>query len=117
MKVTKAKGQKATSDFNGFWNRGPLLGGSLWCSNARSVTGLACRELGVGLWKFETAELDDDGRWIAGVLKLTGGMAYGATRDEAIVMAEALALRIIAERPESHELPATSFSIAVPAAA
>ena len=62
-------------------------------------------------------ELEDDGRWIAEVIELPGVLAYGSTRDEAIVKAEALALRVIAERLETHESPATSFSIALPAAA
>jgi predicted RNase H-like HicB family nuclease len=62
-------------------------------------------------------ELEDDGRWIAEVIELPGVLAYGATRDEAIVKAEALALRVIAERLELEEAPATSISIALPAAA
>ena len=62
-------------------------------------------------------ELEDDGRWIAEVIELPGVLAYGSTRDEAIVKAEALAFRVIAERLESHESTATSFSIALPAAA
>jgi predicted RNase H-like HicB family nuclease len=37
-------------------------------------------------------ELEDDGRWIAEVVELPGVLAYGSTRDEAIVKAEALAL-------------------------
>jgi predicted RNase H-like HicB family nuclease len=45
-------------------------------------------------------ELEDDGRWIAEVVELPGVLAYGSTRDEAIVKAEALALRVIAERLE-----------------
>lgn len=62
-------------------------------------------------------ELEDDGRWIAEVIELPGVLAYGTTRDEAIVKAEALALRVIAERLELQESPATSISIALPAAA
>ncbi len=62
-------------------------------------------------------ELEDDGRWIAEVIELPGVLAYGTTRDEAIVKAEAFALRVIAERLELQEAPATSISIALPAAA
>lgn len=41
---------------------------------------------------------EDDGRWIAEVPNLPGVMAYGATRQDALARAEALALRIIADR-------------------
>jgi predicted RNase H-like HicB family nuclease len=41
---------------------------------------------------------EDDGRWIAEVPDLPGVMVYGATRQEAIAKAEALALRVIADR-------------------
>jgi predicted RNase H-like HicB family nuclease len=62
-------------------------------------------------------EMEADGRWLAEVLELPGVMAYGATRDEAMVRAEALALRVIAERLEHCESTATAFSIALPAVA
>jgi predicted RNase H-like HicB family nuclease len=62
-------------------------------------------------------ELETDGRWLAEVVELPGVMAYGASRDEAIVRAETLALRVIAERMEQGESRATAFSIALPATA
>ena len=62
-------------------------------------------------------ELEDDGRWLAEVLDLPGVLAYGASKEEAMVKAEALALRVIAERLEHGESRATAFSIALPAAA
>ena len=43
-------------------------------------------------------EREEDGRWIAEVLELPGVLAYGATADEAMAKAEALALRVLAER-------------------
>ncbi len=43
-------------------------------------------------------EQEGDGRWIAEVPELPGTMAYGPTRDRATASAEALALRILAER-------------------
>ena len=43
-------------------------------------------------------ELEIDGRWIAEVPELRGVMAYGATELQAIGNAEALALRVLAER-------------------
>jgi predicted RNase H-like HicB family nuclease len=51
---------------------------------------------------FET-ELEDDGRWIAEVPELPGVMAYGASENEAVANAEALALRALAERIENQE--------------
>jgi predicted RNase H-like HicB family nuclease len=62
-------------------------------------------------------EQEEDGRWIAEVLQLPGVMSYGATREEAIRKAEALALRVIADRLEHHEAKPTSIHIALPAAA
>ncbi len=46
-------------------------------------------------------EREDDGRWIAEVPELPGVLAYGATRDEAMSRAEALALRVLAEHGTS----------------
>lgn len=48
-------------------------------------------------------EREDDGRWIAEVNELSGVMAYGATRDEAIRRVGALALRVLADRLEHDE--------------
>jgi predicted RNase H-like HicB family nuclease len=45
-------------------------------------------------------EQEEYARWIAEILELSGVLAYGATRDEAIARAQALALRVIAERLE-----------------
>ncbi len=60
-------------------------------------------------------EREDDGRWIAEVPELPGVMGYGPSREEAISKAEALALRVLADRlehgeviPELHELLAIS---------
>ena len=48
-------------------------------------------------------EREDDGRWIVEVPALPGVLAYGTTREAAIGSAEALALRVIAERLEYGE--------------
>jgi predicted RNase H-like HicB family nuclease len=48
-------------------------------------------------------EREEDGRWIAEVPDLPGVLAYGTTRDEAIARAEALALRVLADRLEHAE--------------
>ncbi len=60
-------------------------------------------------------ERETDGRWIAEVPALAGVLAYGATRDEAIAHAQALALRVLAERIEHGEartLPLTLSFVA-----
>lgn len=56
-------------------------------------------------------EKEVDGRWIAEVVEIPGVLRYGATRDEAIAQAEALALRVVAERIESGEQPAAPITI------
>jgi len=61
-------------------------------------------------------EREDDGRWIAEVSELPGVMAYGTSRDEAIAKAQALALRVIADRLEHGEaIPELQGIFAVPA--
>jgi predicted RNase H-like HicB family nuclease len=45
-------------------------------------------------------EQEEDGRWIAEVPELPGVMAYGKSRDEAIRRAQALSLRVLADRLE-----------------
>lgn len=62
-------------------------------------------------------EQEDDGRWLAEVLELPGVLTYGATKDEAVLRAETLALRVIAERLEQGEARPTNINIALPAAA
>jgi len=52
-------------------------------------------------------EQEEDGRWIAEVLELPGVMVYGATKEEA----QALALRVLAERLEHGEMPAEPINI------
>ena len=46
---------------------------------------------------------EEDGRWIAEVPDLPGVMTYGETADEARHKAEALALRVFADRLENGE--------------
>ena len=48
-------------------------------------------------------EQEDDGQWIAEIEELPGVMAYGTTADEARARAEALALRVLADRREHGE--------------
>ena len=49
-------------------------------------------------------EPDDDGQWIAEVIGLPGVLAYAATAEEARARAEALALRVIADRLKHGEI-------------
>ena len=59
---------------------------------------------------------ENDGRWIAEVPELPGVMVYGQTREDAISKAEALALRVIADRLDHGEsIPELSDLFAVPA--
>lgn len=60
-------------------------------------------------------EQEDDGRIIAEIPDLPGVMVYGQSRDEAIALAKALALRVLADRLEHGEsVPemANIFSVA-----
>jgi len=61
-------------------------------------------------------ERESDGRWIAEVPDLPGVMAYGDSRLDAVAKAEALALRVIADRLEHGEgIPELDELFAVPA--
>ena len=48
-------------------------------------------------------EREEDGRWIAEVPSLLGVLAYGDTEAEARAKAQALALRVLADRLEHEE--------------
>jgi predicted RNase H-like HicB family nuclease len=48
-------------------------------------------------------EIEDDGRWIAEIPEPPGVMAHGSTRKQAIAKADALALRVMADRLEREE--------------
>ena len=48
-------------------------------------------------------EQECDGRWLAEVPELPGVLAYGQDRDEAIGRAQALALRVLADRLDHGE--------------
>lgn len=57
------------------------------------------------MYRVET-EQESDGRWIAEVPELPGVLVYAPTREAAVRKAQALALRVLAERLESgEELP------------
>ena len=48
-------------------------------------------------------EQEEDGRWLAEVPELPGVLAYGLTRQEAIDRAQALCLRVLADRLDHGE--------------
>jgi predicted RNase H-like HicB family nuclease len=62
------------------------------------------------------SEQEEDGRWLAEVLELPGVMVYGATRQEALAKAQALALRVMAERLDHGEMLAEPINILFAAA-
>ena len=56
-------------------------------------------------------EREDDGRWIAEIRSLPGVMAYGSSRSQAVAAAEALALRVVADRLDHGEIGPESVSL------
>jgi predicted RNase H-like HicB family nuclease len=48
-------------------------------------------------------EKEEDGRWIAEIPEIPGALVYGESREQAIAKAEALALRVMADRLENNE--------------
>ena len=58
-------------------------------------------------------EQEVDGRWLAEVIELPGVLTYGATKNEAIVKAETLALRVIADLLEQGEANPTSNQLTI----
>ena len=56
-------------------------------------------------------EREDDGRWLAEVPDLPGVLAYGGTPAEAKAKAQALVLRVVAERLEHGETDPDNLTI------
>ena len=61
-------------------------------------------------------EREADGRWLAEVVEMPGILAYGGTSDEAIAKAQALALRVLADRLEHGEAAPEFVNISFAAA-
>ena len=61
-------------------------------------------------------ERETDGRWLAEVPELPGVLAYGATENEAAARAEALALRVLADRLDHNESKPVDVTIRLQAA-
>ena len=64
------------------------------------------------VYKVET-ELETDGRWIAEIPDLPGVMAYGLSEKEAVASAQALALRVLADRIEEQKEPAETVTVSI----
>jgi len=59
-------------------------------------------------------EQEEDGRWLAEVKELPGVLAYGKDADAAAAHAQALALRVVADRIENGEsAPSLMFTFAM----
>ena len=56
-------------------------------------------------------EQEEDGRWLAEVLELPGVLAYGHTLEDAMAKAQALGLRVLADRIEHGEEAPTLMSL------
>lgn len=61
-------------------------------------------------------EQEEDGRWIAEISELPGVLAYGKTVEDAQAKAQALALRVMADRLEHGEAGSDLLSISFKAA-
>ncbi len=61
-------------------------------------------------------EQEDDGRWLAEVVELPGVLAYGDSQEAAVSKVQALALRVLAERPDHGEAGPELLSISFNAA-
>jgi predicted RNase H-like HicB family nuclease len=61
-------------------------------------------------------ERENDGRWIADVPDLPGVLTYGTSREDAIAHAQALALRVLADRIEHGEAEPALLDVSFKAA-
>lgn len=61
-------------------------------------------------------EQEQDGRWIAEVVDIPGVLAYGKSKEEAMLKAQALALRVLAERIDVGEVSSMPLTISFLAA-
>jgi len=64
------------------------------------------------VYKVET-EIETDGRWIAEIPDLPGVLAYGSSEKEAVASAQALALRVLADRIEEQKEPAETVTVSI----
>ena len=66
------------------------------------------------VYKIET-DREADGRWLAEVVDVPGVLAYGATENEAKASAQALALRVLADRIEQQKEPTETVTVSIEA--
>jgi predicted RNase H-like HicB family nuclease len=59
-------------------------------------------------------EREEDGRWLAEVPELPGVLAYGPSPSDAMAKAQALALRVLAERLEHGEALPLDINMSLP---
>lgn len=58
-------------------------------------------------------EREEDGRWIAEVPELPGVMVYGQSQGEAVNRAEALALRVLADKIDAEATSRSELAMTV----
>jgi predicted RNase H-like HicB family nuclease len=61
-------------------------------------------------------EQEEDSRWIAEVVDIPGVLVYGISREDAMLKAQALALRVLAERIDTGEVSSMPLTISFLAA-
>lgn len=66
------------------------------------------------VYRVET-ERETDGRWIAEIVDVPGVMVYGATEKEAVALAQALALRVLADHIEEQKEPTETVTVSIEA--
>lgn len=49
-------------------------------------------------------EQEDDGRWIAEILEISGALVYGNSQQQAIANVQSLVLRVIADQSRQEKL-------------
>jgi predicted RNase H-like HicB family nuclease len=57
-------------------------------------------------------EREEDGRWIAEVLEIPGALAYGATLEEAVREAKAIAFAVLGDRAHRENIDSVEFATA-----
>jgi predicted RNase H-like HicB family nuclease len=102
---------KIPAGANGRHELGPLR---FPAAGNRETFGFSCRLRYALSMKFKVeVDREDDGRWIAEVNELPGVLVYGDSVEQARAKAQALALRVLADRLENGEaLPFESVSFA-----
>ena len=56
-------------------------------------------------------EQEEDGRYVAEIVELSGVLVYGDSQEEAISKVRVLALRVLADQIEREELPKNHLNL------